>query len=86
MQIALAGAAWQSLHFLLYERKNGAAKIPSRQWLSVFATLAIATVPLHLFLSKTQSLAALWVSVWIVPFAYAAHGIWDYAHQVPSSH
>jgi hypothetical protein len=26
------------------------------------------------------SLAALWLSAWVVPFAYAAHGIWDYAH------
>jgi hypothetical protein len=26
------------------------------------------------------SLAALWLSTWVVPFAYAAHGIWDYAH------
>jgi hypothetical protein len=26
------------------------------------------------------SLAALWLSAWVVPFAYTAHGIWDYAH------
>jgi hypothetical protein len=26
------------------------------------------------------SLAALWVSAWVVPFAFIAHGIWDYAH------
>jgi len=26
------------------------------------------------------SLAALWVSAWVVPIAYIAHGIWDYAH------
>jgi hypothetical protein len=86
------------------------------------AVLAIATAPLHLFLTKLQSeqfaalllacmgaiyagfalqkgnlsqiaaeaggaiacfagaLAALWVSAWVVPFAYIAHGIWDYAH------
>jgi len=23
---------------------------------------------------------ALWVSAWVVPIAYIAHGIWDYAH------
>ena len=82
------------------------------------AVLAIATVPLHLILSKPHSkqfaavigaiyvglglqkgnrpqiateisaaagfiaaaLAALWVSAWIAPVAYAVHGIWDYAH------
>ncbi|MDQ6702547.1 MAG: hypothetical protein M3Z96_05320 [Pseudomonadota bacterium] len=27
------------------------------------------------------ALAALWVTPWIVPVAYAAHGIWDYAHR-----
>ncbi|MBO0733207.1 MAG: hypothetical protein J2P49_02590 [Methylocapsa sp.] len=26
------------------------------------------------------ALAALWVSAWVVPIAYIAHGIWDYAH------
>ncbi len=86
------------------------------------ALLAVATIPLHLLLSKTQSeqfaavllaacgaiyigfslqkgnlaqiateltvatgfiaaaLAGLWVTPWIVPVAWAAHGIWDYAH------
>ena len=86
------------------------------------ALLAVATIPLHLLLSKTQSeqfaavllaacgaiyigfslqkgnlaqiateltvatgfiaaaLAGLWVTPWIVPAAWAAHGIWDYAH------
>lgn len=89
---------------------------------AIGAILAIATVPLHLVLSKLHSeqfaalllavmgaiyagfalqkgsvsqiaaevaaatgffagaLAALWVSAWVVPFAYTAHGIWDYAH------
>ncbi len=89
---------------------------------AIGAILAIATIPLHLFLSKAHSeqfaavllatmgaiyagfglqkgslfqilaevaaaigffigsLAALWVSAWVVPFAYIAHGIWDYAH------
>jgi hypothetical protein len=28
----------------------------------------------------TAALAALWVTPWIVPIAYVAHGIWDYAH------
>ncbi|MDQ6869094.1 MAG: hypothetical protein M3178_12110 [Pseudomonadota bacterium] len=86
------------------------------------ALLAMATIPLHLLLSKTQSeqfaavilammgaiylgfslqtgtrsqiateltvatgffaaaLAGLWVTPWILPVAWAAHGIWDYAH------
>ena len=26
------------------------------------------------------ALAARWVTPWIVPVAYVAHGIWDYAH------
>ena len=26
------------------------------------------------------ALVGLWVTPWIVPVAYAAHGIWDYAH------
>ncbi len=26
------------------------------------------------------ALAGLWVTPWIVPAAYARHGIWDYAH------
>jgi short chain dehydrogenase len=89
---------------------------------AIGAVLAIATIPLHLFLSKAHSeqfaalllacmgaiyagfglqkgnssqiaaevaaatglfvgsLAALWVSAWVVPIAYIAHGIWDYAH------
>lgn len=89
---------------------------------AIGAILAIATIPLHLFLSKTHSeqfaavllammgaiyagfglqegslfqilaevaaaigffigsLAALWASAGVVPFAYTAHGIWDYAH------
>jgi hypothetical protein len=89
---------------------------------AIGAILAIATIPLHLFLSKAHSeqfaavllavtgviyvgfglqkgslsqilaevaaaigffigsLAALWVSAWVVPFAFIAHGIWDYAH------
>jgi hypothetical protein len=28
----------------------------------------------------TAALAALWVTPWIVPVAYVAHGVWDYAH------
>jgi hypothetical protein len=28
----------------------------------------------------TAALAALWITPWIVPVAYVAHGIWDYAH------
>lgn len=94
---------------------------------AIGASLAIATVPLHLFMSKLHSeqfaalllacmgaiyagfalqkgdlsqiaaevagaavcfvgaLAALWASAWVVPFAYLAHGIWDYAHHEGSN-
>jgi hypothetical protein len=90
------------------------------------ALLAVATIPLHLLLSKMQSeqfaamllatcgaiyigfslqkgtraqiateltvatgfiaaaMAGLWVTPWIVPVAWAAHGIWDYAHHQDS--
>ncbi|MGH6834228.1 MAG: DUF6010 family protein [Methylocella sp.] len=89
---------------------------------AIGALLAVATMPLKLLLSKTQSeqfaavllavmgaiyigfslqkgnraqiateltvatgffvaaLAGLWVIPWILPVAWAAHGIWDYAH------
>jgi hypothetical protein len=30
------------------------------------------------------ALAGLWVTPWIVPVAWAAHGIWDYAHHQSS--
>ena len=26
------------------------------------------------------ALGGLWVSAWFVPFGWAAHGVWDYAH------
>jgi chromate transport protein ChrA len=93
---------------------------------AIGAMLAIATIPLHLYLSKPHSeqfsavllagvgavcvgfglqkgnrsqmateilvatgffaalLAGLWVSAWIVPFGWAVHGIWDYAHHQDS--
>ena len=89
---------------------------------AIGATLAIATVPLHLYLSRAHSeqfaemllgccgaiyigfglqtgnqsqiateisvaigfisaaLGGLWISAWLVPFGWATHGIWDYAH------
>jgi hypothetical protein len=28
----------------------------------------------------SAALGGLWVSAWLVPFGWAAHGIWDYAH------
>jgi hypothetical protein len=98
---------------------NSFARSPAA---AIGALLAMATIPLHLLLSKTQSeqfaavliavagaiyigfslqkgnlaqiateltvatgfiaaaLAGLWVTPWILPVAWAAHGIWDYAH------
>jgi hypothetical protein len=28
----------------------------------------------------SAALGGLWISAWLVPFGWAAHGIWDYAH------
>ena len=103
---------------------NSFARSPAA---AVGALLAVATIPLLLLLTKTQSeqfaavilavmgaiyvgfglqkgtraqivteltvgtgfvtaaLAALWVTPWIVPVAYVAHGIWDYAHHQGSN-
>ncbi|HZM08448.1 MAG TPA: DUF6010 family protein [Methylocella sp.] len=94
----------------------------ARSSTGIGAQLAVATIPLHLLLTKTQSeqfaavllavigaiyigfglqqgsrrqiateltaaivfivaaLAAIWSALWIIPFAYVVHGIWDHAH------
>ena len=93
---------------------------------AIGAALAFATVPLHLYMSKSHSeqfaamllvgvgavyigfglqkgthpqmaaeilvglgffavaLGGLWISAWLVPFGWAAHGVWDYAHHQDS--